>query len=65
MAEAKTNSRESFMANRYLLERGWMPKDSSKGGRPTKEAIRKEAHQIAAEASQVNDDFERLISLKN
>ena len=61
MAEAKTNSRESFVANRYLLERGWMPKDSSKGGRPTKEAIRKEAHQIASESQQVASDFDRLM----
>jgi hypothetical protein len=64
MAEAKTNSRESFMANRYLLERGWMPKDSSKGGRPSKDAIRKEAHQIASEQVQVNDDFQRLMRVQ-
>jgi hypothetical protein len=29
MAEAKTNSTESLIANRYLLERGWMRKDKS------------------------------------
>ena len=38
-----------------------MPKDSSKAGRASKEAIRKEAHQIASEQAQVNDDFQRLM----
>jgi len=33
----------------------------SKGGRPSKDAIRKEAAQIASEQAQVNDDFQRLI----
>jgi hypothetical protein len=61
MAESKTNSKESFTANRYLLERGWMPKDSSKGGRPTKDSIRRAAHQIASDSLQVNTDFERLM----
>jgi len=41
-----------------------MPKDSSKGGRPSKEAIRKEAHQIASEQAQVNDDFQRLMRVQ-
>lgn len=63
IAESKATSRDSFTANRYLLERGWMPKDSSKGGRPTKEAIRAEAHSIASNARQITADFDRLISV--
>lgn len=62
MAEAKTNSKESFVANKYLLERGWMPKDSNKGGRPSKDSIRQAAHQIASEGQQVASDFERLMT---
>ena len=61
MAEAKTNSREAFTANRYLLECGWTPKDSSKGGGPSKEVIRKEAAQIASESLQVASDFDQLM----
>jgi hypothetical protein len=61
MAESKTNSRDSFTANRYLLERGWEPKDSKKAGRPSKDAIRAEAKRMASETSQVTDDFQRLI----
>lgn len=61
MAEAKTSSRDSFTANRYLLERGWEPKDSSKRGRPTKAAVKAEAARIASEAQQITNDFERLL----
>lgn len=62
MAEAKTNSRDSFTANRYLLERGWEPKDAKKGGRPTKESIRAAAHELASQSQQINSDYDRLIS---
>jgi len=41
-----------------------MPKDSSKDGRPSKEAIRKEAHQTASEQALVNDDFQRLMRVQ-
>jgi hypothetical protein len=61
MAESKTNSRDSFTANRYLLERGWMPKETNKGGRPSKDSIRAAAHQIASEGLQVASDFDRLM----
>ena len=61
MAESKTNSRDSFTANRYLLERGWEPKDSKKAGRPSKDSIRAEAKRMASETTQVSDDFQRLI----
>jgi nitrate reductase alpha subunit len=60
MAEAKTSSRDSFTANRYLLERGWLPKEKGVAGRPSKEAVRKEASRIASESQQVTSDFERI-----
>jgi hypothetical protein len=62
MAEAKTNSRDSFTANRYLIERGWEPKGSSKGGRPTKDSIRAAAHQLASESHQIDSDFNRILN---
>jgi hypothetical protein len=65
MAEAKTTSKESFVANKYLLERGWMPKDKNPGGRPTKDSIRRAAHQIASDGLQVASDFDRLMAPTN
>ncbi len=64
MAESKTTSRDSFTANRYLLERGWVAKDSKKGGRPSKDAIKAEAKAIAASTVQVSEDFERLMRVQ-
>lgn len=61
MAESKTNSRDSFTANKYLLERGWEPKDSKKAGRPSKDAIKAEATRLAASQTQINDDYDRLV----
>lgn len=60
MAEAKTASRNAFTANRFLLE-GWEAKGESKRGRPSKQAIREEAHRIASSESQIADDFNRII----
>lgn len=63
MAESKTNSRESFTANKYLLERGWEPKDSKKSGRPSKDAIKAEATRLATSESQINNDYDRLVRI--
>ena len=65
MAEAKTTSRDSFTANRYLLERGWVPKDKGQAGRPSKAAIKSEAHRIASESQQITKDFDRLLPVLN
>ena len=59
MREAKTTSRDAFTANRYLLEKGWEPKDT-KRGRPTKDDIKKAATEIAVSDKTVSDDFTRL-----
>lgn len=61
-SEAKTNSKESFMANRYLIEKGWEPKEGqSKGrGRPSKEEIKRAANEIASTNDRLSQDFERL-----
>lgn len=61
MSEAKTASKESFQANKYLLEKGWEPKDSqSRRGRPSKDEIAKAAKEIATTNSRLEEDFERL-----
>lgn len=64
MREAKTNSRDSFTANRYLLEKGWEVKEKNTKGRPSKDQIREAAHEIASTRSRIDEDFERLNSLK-
>lgn len=61
-SEAKTGSKESFGANKYLLERGWEPKEGSKHGRgrPSKDEIQKAAHELAKADNQLSEDFKRL-----
>lgn len=66
MSEAKTNSRESFNANKYLLEKGWEPKDGqSKRGRPSKEEIKAEAINQANLHFRLDSDFDRISGSRN
>lgn len=60
--ESKTGSKESFSANKYLLEKGWEPKEASKNGRgrPSKDEIKKAATEIAEADKRLLGDFERL-----
>jgi hypothetical protein len=51
-----------FPANKYLLEKGWIPKDTNTKGRPSKDQVKKEAIRIATEEDRVTADFERLIN---
>ena len=62
--EAKTNSKESFMANRYLIEKGWEPKENQKAGRgrPSKDEIRKAANEIASTQDRISGDFDRILN---
>lgn len=60
MSESKTASKESFAANKYLLEKGWEPKDSGRRGRPSKDEVSKAAREIASTNSRLEEDFERL-----
>lgn len=60
MVEAKTSSKNSFMANRYLVERAWDVRGESKAGRPSKAAVREAAHEQASDMARINKDFERL-----
>jgi hypothetical protein len=60
MVEAKTSSKNSFMANRYLVERAWESRGAGKAGRPTKAALREAAHEQASHAQRIETDFERM-----
>lgn len=60
--EATGSGRNSFVANKYLLERGWEPKEapSVRRGRPSKEEIKKAADKLLEDHSLLQDDFNRL-----
>lgn len=47
-------------ANQYLLERKWIDKPKDTVGRPSKEAIKKEAEKIVGSALEVEEDLSRL-----
>lgn len=55
----------AFTANKYLLDGGWKPKGEGKVGRPTKEAIKKEAFRITQEAQDINEDYNRIFGKAN
>lgn len=60
-SEAKTGSKESFGANKYLLEKGWEPKERTTArGRPSKEEIKKAADDLVRSDNQLSKDYERL-----
>jgi len=61
MAEAKTSNKESFSANKYLLEKGWEPKDSSKRGRPSKDDIKQAAREELQMNNRISEDFDRIL----
>lgn len=64
MRESKTSGKESFQASKYLLEKGWEPKDTaSKRGRPSKDEINREARSIVEERNRIEADYERLSGL--
>jgi hypothetical protein len=62
ISESKTNSKDSLAANKYLLEKKWVAKDGDqKRGRPTREAIKKEAEFLRQEDESIlGEDFKRF-----
>lgn len=61
---AKSSAKEAFMANKYLLEKGWekSTKDKSTVGRPTQEKIKQEAQRLHDEKEIVEKDAQRLLN---
>ena len=62
--ESKISSKDSFMANKYILEKGWEPKETStsKRGRPTNDEIKKAANEAASAEARLSADFSRMIN---
>lgn len=66
--ESKTNSKESFMANKYLLDKGWEDKASKEPntrGRPSKDEVKKAAKEIALNEDRLTKDFQRISLVSN
>lgn len=57
-----TLSKKYVDVNRYLLEKGWVEKEKSTKGRPSKQQIKNEATRLAKESTQIEDDFNRLVN---
>lgn len=60
-AEAASSSKNAYLANKLLLDKGWVPKEEkSPVGRPTKEAIKREADQLFQASNDAQSDFDRI-----
>lgn len=60
ISEARAGRKESFAANKYLLEKGWTDKVKDPVGRPSKDSIKRAAERMITDNSRVLDDFNRL-----
>lgn len=60
--EAQSGSKSAVTAAKYIAERGWEKdsKSKNKGGRPSKDAIKREAKALAADFKDVEEDMKRL-----
>lgn len=54
-----TEGRDYFSANKYLLEGGWYLDD--KVGRPSKEAILREAKNLVDQSKEIQEDYTRIM----
>lgn len=57
---SKSGGREAGTCNKYLLEKGWVPKEDRKRGRPSNEEIKQEAQRMASETEGLNNDLKRV-----
>ena len=62
--EAESGSRNAFSANKFLVEKGWVPKELGKRGRPSKEEIAKQANISSEEMDKITADYDRLVTSK-
>lgn len=61
-SEARDGGRNSFVANKYLLERGWEPKEgpAARRGRPSKDEIKQAADKLLEDHDLLKEDYNRL-----
>jgi hypothetical protein len=60
-AEAASTSKNAFLANRYIIEKGYVDTGEKSGrGRPSKDEVKAAAHEIAISDRRIDEDFARL-----
>jgi hypothetical protein len=60
-AVAASSAKEAYLANKFLIERGWVPKEEkSSVGRPSKDAIKKEAEALFQSSKEAESDLARI-----
>lgn len=58
---ASGDTRDAFVANRYLLDGNW--KDTkTKRGRPSKQEVLDEANRMASDTRRIEDDWDRIFN---
>lgn len=59
--EAQGKTRDSLMANKYLLEKGWVPKEAkATKGRPSRDQIKQAANEQALAEKELDEHFNRI-----
>ncbi len=61
IVESKSGSKNAFMANKYLLEKGWKDTPKSSKGAPTKLDIANAAKTIAEDEKKLEEDYLRVV----
>jgi len=63
-AEAKTNSKNAYTANKFLVDGAWKTKEENKNtkGRPSKDQINKAANEMARNQNEIDEDLERILN---
>ena len=63
-AEAASTSKNAFLANRYIIEKGYVESEGKSGrGRPSKDEVRAAAEEIASVERRLLEDSQRLAEL--
>lgn len=62
IVESKSGSKNAFVANKYLLEKGWVEKKGNTKGAPSKLDIANAAKDIAESAKSTEEDYLRVVS---
>lgn len=62
MIESRAGGKNSFLANKYLLEKGWIEKEKNQKGRPSDIDIKNAAKDLAEDQKKAEEDYLRVIS---
>jgi hypothetical protein len=65
MQTAGNDSKESYQAQKFLLQGGWIEEKKHSRGRPSKDDIRKAAAEELTSQNRVDNDYNRIIGILN